>query len=222
MYFDYSDYYNYYNNYNPNMMPVVHGNLSYLRMFHACPKAPGVDIYVNNKKVATNLMYRSFTEYKLIVPGNYNIKVYKAGAHSTPLINKIVNIDHGSNSTIAVVGMLDDLDIVKVNDSEMGMLNYQAQVKFVHLVPNAPEVDVILPGGKILFSEIKYKQSSFNTIVMPANYTIQVRLSSSKQVVLTVPNVLLKPNKYYTIYAIGLSNSSPGLQAIIALDKASY
>ncbi|WDV44830.1 DUF4397 domain-containing protein [Clostridiaceae bacterium M8S5] len=215
MYYNYYDYFNW-------MIPVQHGNTSHLRLFHASPRAPGVDILLGNKLVASNLRYREFTKYMALMPGSYSLKIYKAGMRDVPIINKMIDISHGSDNTMAIAGELSNLEAIRVYDTAMTITDYKTQIKFVHLVPNAPPVDVILPNGLVLFNDISYKQSSENLLVSPANYTILVRVNSTKQVVLTVPNATLRSNKYYTIYAIGLANAKPGLQAIIALDRASY
>jgi len=49
---------------------------------------------------------------------------------------------------------------------------------------------------------------------MPMNYTLQVRVAGTDNVVLTVPNVPLEADKYYTVYAIGLAGEDPELQAL--------
>ncbi|WP_066503112.1 DUF4397 domain-containing protein [Abyssisolibacter fermentans] len=219
MYYDYYNYYNYYNNYY-NAMPINRN--SYLRFMHASPDAPGVDIYLNNSLVASNLRYQGFTPYMPLLPGSYNVKVYAAGMQTDPVINTTIDVLQDADYTVAVAGTLNNLKPVIISDTAMAMPGNEAQIKFVHLSPDAPAVDVTLPNGVELFENIEYKEISPNSLVPPANYTIQVRDNATKQVVLTVPNVLLKANKYYTVYAVGLLNGNPELQAIIALDKASY
>jgi len=49
-------------------------------------------------------------------------------------------------------------------------------------------------------------------------YTLQVRPTGTSTVVLTVPNVNLKPGMVYTIYAIGLVGKEPDLSALLVMD----
>jgi hypothetical protein len=51
------------------------------------------------------------------------------------------------------------------------------------------------------------------------NYTLQVRLAGTPDVVLTVPNVRLDPNKAYTVYAVGFAGREPKLEALLLTDK---
>ena len=52
-------------------------------------------------------------------------------------------------------------------------------------------------------------------------YTLQVRVAGTNTIVLTVPGVDVREGNYYTIYAIGLVGSQPGLQAILVEDGVS-
>ena len=54
-------------------------NASYVRVFHASPDAPPVDIYINNNLVFKSLAFGNFTEYMPLSMGNYKIEVYPEG-----------------------------------------------------------------------------------------------------------------------------------------------
>jgi len=97
-----------------------------------------------------------------------------------------------------------------------------AYVKFAHLSPNAGAVDVTVPDGKILFKNVNYKESTDYIQVPPGTYTFDVRPTGTKTTALYVPNVRLKAQRFYTVYAVGLVGDHPGLQALIPLDGSSY
>lgn len=206
-----------------NMYNYSYGyNTSYLRVLHASPDAPGVDVYLNNTLVARNLTYKNFTEYMPLMPGRYNVKVFATGTMSNPVINSIINVMPDSDYTVAATGFLDDIKPLVINDTSSMIPANKAQLKFVHLSPDAPAVDVTLPNGKKLFRNISFREVSDRILVDPGKYTVQVRVAGTDNVVLTVPNVMIKPNRYYTIYAVGTVKGEQPLQALIALDKASY
>jgi len=83
-------------------------------------------------------------------------------------------------------------------------------------------VDITLPDGKILFKNVKYKESTDYIQVPPGTYTIEARPTGTTTTALYVPNITLKSQRFYTVYAIGLVNDKPGLQALIPLDGSSY
>jgi hypothetical protein len=104
-------------------------------------------------------------------------------------------------------------------EAYMPMVDRRASyVRFVHLSPNAPAVDVTLPDGKKLFSNISFKERSNYISVAPGTYTLQVRPAGSDQVVLSVPGVRLAPGTIYTVYAVGLAGEQPPLDALLAVD----
>jgi hypothetical protein len=97
----------------------------------------------------------------------------------------------------------------------------RAYVRFVHLSPNAPNVDVSTGGNKV-FSNVGYKKATDYVEVKPGVYNFNVTVSENGQNVLTVPNTRLLPNRIYSIYAVGLAGSSPPLQVLIPLDGNTY
>ncbi|NBI05829.1 DUF4397 domain-containing protein [Senegalia massiliensis] len=197
-------------------------NTSYARILHASPDAPGVDVYLNNTLIAQNLTYENFTEYLPLMNGRYNVQVFATGTRSNPVIDTVINIMPNSDYTIAATGFLNDIQPLVINDTSYTIPPNMSQVKFVHLVPDAPKVDVTLSDGKKLFENIGFREVSKKILVDPGRYTLQVRIAGTDDVVLTVPNVVLNPSQYYTVYAVGTVKGNKPLQAIIALDKASY
>lgn len=195
---------------------------AYVRVLHASPDAPAVDVYANNVLIAQNLVYRGFTQYLALAPATYRILVYPTGTRATPVIDTQVDIAPNGMYTIAAAGLLQDIKAIVVPDTAAILPPNRTQLKFVHLSPNAPAVDITLPDGTVLFSNIRFGQISSNITVAPANYTLQARIAGTNQIVLTVPNALIRGNRYYTIYAVGLVDGNPPLQMLIALDKASY
>ncbi|MTI67337.1 MAG: DUF4397 domain-containing protein [Firmicutes bacterium] len=202
---------------NPYMNTV-----SYLRVLHASPDAPGVDVYLNNMIVASNLKFKDFTPYLPLMPGLYNVKVFPANTQVNPVINANIEVKPNSDYTVAAAGMLKEIKPIIIDDTSGRIPVNKGQVKFVHLSPDAPAVDITLPDGTILFENIKFGETSEKLLLDPGTYTLQARVSGTDNVVLTVPNVKINPQKYYTVYAVGLVDGPPPLQVLIALDKASY
>lgn len=210
------------NFYNPYPLYRVNPATSYIRILHASPKSPAVDIYINDTLTFKNLTYRGFTEYVEVIPGNYNIKVYATGTTTSPVLNKTLNIPVEKIYTIAAIGLLPNIDLLPVPETKIMEPANKAYIKFTHLSPNAPAVDITLPDGTILFKNIAYKQFTDYIEVPEGTYTLEVRVAGTNTTVLHVPNIKLKPQRFYTVYAIGLVNDSPGLQALIPLDGSSY
>ncbi|EJO5348024.1 DUF4397 domain-containing protein [Clostridium botulinum] len=195
---------------------------SHVRILHASPDAPAVDIYINNNLITKGLSYKGFTEYMPLKSTVYNIKVFPAGKKDTPVINKNIFIPPNSIYTVAAVGFLEDISLFPILDKKLDNKNpNKSYVRFVHLSPDAPKVDFYL-NNKEIFDNIGYKNITDYYEVDPKNYTITLKLGNTEDIALTSPNANLKPNKYYTVYAVGLAKGSPPLQVLIPLDGNSY
>lgn len=194
-------------------------SVGYVRILHAVPNAPNVDVYANDKLIAKNLKYGDYTDYMPINEDTYKISLYATGDTSSPVLTNMLSVKKDDIFTVAAGGDLENIAFVKVIDSNVPAQNGNAMVRFAHLSPNAPAVDITLPDGTVLFNNIAFKQVSAYNQAPPSNYTLETRLTGTPTVALTVPNVKLDGNTIYTIYAIGLAGESPELQALLLEDS---
>lgn len=208
--------------YNPYSLYRVSPKTSYLRVLHASPKSPAVDVYINDMLKFNNLAYGNFTDYIEVITGNYNVKIYAAGTKTTPVLNKNFFVPPEKIFTIAAIGILPNLELLAVPEPKILEPTDKVYIKFAHLSPNAGPVDIVLPDGTILFKNISYKGLTDYIQVPAGTYILEVRPTGTKTTVLYVPNIKLKSQRFYTVYAIGLLNGTPGLQALIPLDGSSY
>ena len=189
-----------------------------VRVIHTVPDAPNVDIYANDKLIISNLAYGDYTDYLSIPEGTYKISLYVAGTKDSPVLSNMITVNKNSILTVAAVGTLSDIGLLAITDSNEARKPGKAMIRLLHLSPNAPAVDITLPDGTVIFSNVAYKHITPYIDVMPMNYTLQVRVAGTSNVVLTVPDVNLNADRYYTIYAIGLAGGSPELEALLLQD----
>ena len=185
----------------------IKNNSSLVRVFHAAPQAPNVDVYVNDQMVFSNLD-----------EGEYNVSVYLAGQKDRPVINQMVDVPSQQIFTIAATGNLDNLGLLVIPDkvSKSPSQNYSS-VRVIHLSPNAPGVDILVDGDT-LFEDISFGEGTDYVDLNPGTYNVNVVLNTDKSVVLPL-KVTLNPDKIYTIYIIG---NPPTLQAVQVVDGNTY
>lgn len=192
---------------------------SFVRILHASPNAPAVDIYANGDLIVSNLAFSEFTQYLPVPSGNYNIKVYPTGNTTTPVINTDIYIPEGTVTNLAAVGILPDISLFQISESIIPANYGEPCVRFVHLSPNAPAVDIKLADDSIVFEDVSYKEVTNYVCVPAGTYSFKVTPTGSNDVVLTVPNVKLDKNYTYTIYAVGLAGGTPELQVLLTQEK---
>lgn len=212
-------YYNQYSNMLAQCYMLQQQMNSNIRVLHAVPNAPAVDVYANDNIIIKNLPYKELSSYIPVPTGNYNIKVYPTGTKTNPVIDESVYIPEKSFYTIAAIGELPDISLYPVQEPTSANKSGLSCVRFIHLSPNAPAVDIKLPDDSIVFSNMPYKGIANYTCVPSGTYTFRVTPTGTNDVVLTVPNVKLNPNTFYTIYAVGLVGETPKLDALLVTEQ---
>ena len=204
--------------YNSSMYAQRELSMGYVRIIHTVPDAPNVDIYANDQLIVNNLAYGVYTDYLPVAEGTYRISLYVAGTKDSAVISNMLTVNRNAIITVAAVGTLSDIELLAIPDANETRMPGKALIRFLHLSPNAPAVDITLPDGTVIFSNVSFKHITPYMDVTPMSYTLQVRVAGTSNIVLTVPNVNLMTNKYYTIYAIGLVGEKPELEALLLLD----
>ena len=189
---------------------------------HASPNAPAVDLYVDDTKVnATALNYPGNTGYLEVESGNRNFKVTPAGAGAgSAVINATVPLEADQAYSVFAVNTLSNIEALVLEDDLTEPASGKAHVRFVHLSPDAPAVDIAVQNGPVLFSNIQFKGSTAFVPVDAGTYTLEVRPTGSNTAVLS-PQVQLTNGAIYTIFAKGFltppanNNNTLGAEVII-------
>lgn len=195
---------------------------SYIRVFHASPDAPAVDVYINGKPEIRGLKYKSFSDYIALKPGPYNVQVFAAGTTTNPVISTRIEMPASRIFTAAAIGKLANISLYLIPDPRTPRKPGRAMLRFVHLSPDAPPVNLAIANGKTLFSNIPYKGITDYTTLMPGKYNFELNLAQNGKRVLWVPNIRIMPHRNYSIYAVGLAGGQPPLQVVIPLDGSTY
>jgi len=169
---------------------------------HASPNAPGVDLLLDNAKVGTPLTFPNNTGYLAVNAGTRNVKVNVTGT-STTVIGADVPVGAGLSYTVFAADSVSKIAPVLLSDTLTTPATGKAHVRFVHLSPNAPAVDVAVTGGGVLFGNKTFKSFTSFTPLNAATYNLEVRLAGTSTVVLSLPNITLTAGKIYTVFAKG-------------------
>ncbi|UPG64055.1 DUF4397 domain-containing protein [Metabacillus endolithicus] len=84
---------------------------SFVRVFHASPDAPGVDVYVNGNKAITNLVFQETTDYLQLPYGRYTIEVYPTGETTQPVLREQLSLTRNTYYTVAATGRVANLKL---------------------------------------------------------------------------------------------------------------
>ena len=181
---------------------------------HASPDAPGVDLLIDDVKVNTQpLTYPGNTGYLQAESGTRNIKVNVAGT-SNSVINGNLVVEADENYSIFAVDEVAEITALVLVDDLTPPAAGKAHVRFVHLSPDAPAVDIALTGGAVVFPNVAFKGfTAFTPLDAGVAYNLEVRVAGTSTVALVLPPVTLQPGKIYTVFAKGFL-AGTGAQAL--------
>jgi Domain of unknown function (DUF4397) len=185
---------------------------------HASPDAPGVDLLIDNSKVSTSaLTFPNSTSYLDVEPGVRNVKVNAAGT-STSVINADVTLVEDKNYSIFAVNTLAKIEAILLEDNLTAPAAGKAHVRFGHLSPDAPAVDIALKGGAVVFPNAKFKDFTTFSPLDAGTYNLDVRVAGTTTVALSIPPITLEAGKIYTVFArgfLGAGTNKLGAQIIV-------
>lgn len=192
------------------MAPVT--STSKVLVTHASPDAPGVDILVDNVVAASNLTFPNSVGYATLNSGTRNIKVNVTGT-STTTLQADLNLAADKNYSIFAVNNAASIEAIVLEDDLTSPATGKAHVRFIHLSPNAPAVDITTNTGAVVFPDYIFKEASAFTPLDAGTYNLEVRLAGTSTVVLDLPGINLSSGKIYTVFAKGLVGGT-GTQAL--------
>ena len=169
---------------------------------HTSPNAPVVDILVNSVAAVEDLGFTENTGYLTVPAGPQNIKVY-VPALDAIIFDQTLPIAPTTYFSIFAVDSVENINFFITNDDLTMPAAGKAHVRFMHLSPNAPAVDITDTDGNIIFGDYKFPDYSDFTPVDAGTYDLEVRLQGTDTVVLSLNDIVLEDGKIYTVYAKG-------------------
>ncbi|WP_088007079.1 DUF4397 domain-containing protein [Indiicoccus explosivorum] len=187
-----------------------------VRILHASPDAPAVDVYVDGELVVQELPFKEATDDLGLPAGTYTVEVFAAGSEYVPeeaVLATDLTVESGQEYTVAAANFLESLEFVVAPESTE-VTDGKAKIRVGHLSPDAPAVDVGIIGGDALFTGVEFPTVTEYIEVDPGTYDLEIRLPDGTQV-LPLENTELKANTVYSVYAI---NSADALEVTALVD----
>jgi hypothetical protein len=112
-----------------------------VRVVHASPDAPDVDVLVDGAPVLTGVPYLAASEYLEVAPGSRKLAVNAAGTATTVIDADVILVD-GTDYTVIASGLLDAIEPIVLQDDNSEPSAGLARVRAVHGAASAPAVDI--------------------------------------------------------------------------------
>lgn len=193
-----------------------------VRVMHASPDAPAVDIFVDGQKAVTALAFPKDTGYVSLPAGPHNVKVFASPSTGSgaPVLEANLTVGAGKDYTVLAIGQLGNstLALLPLEDNNAVPAEGKAHIRLIHASPDAPAVNVAVGGTKTnVFSNVAFKGVGAYTPVAAGSYDLDVNVASSGQTAKTVTGLSLGNKGVYTAVAVGLAGNAT-LQVVPLVD----
>jgi hypothetical protein len=202
-----------------------------LRVVHAAPAAPQVDVYLTAPDAALaasapagSLAFGQDLGPTEVPAGSYRVRVTAAGNPGALVFDSgTITLTDGANLVIAAIENVDPGPApiqLLVSDGETGArvlsAGTPASLRVVHASADAPAVDIVANDNFAapLVQDLAFPQATAFVDVPPAPYNVKVTAANTTTAVINA-NVTLQPATSYTVMAV---NNLASIEPLIATD----
>jgi hypothetical protein len=200
-----------------------------LRVVHASPDAPAVDVLVDGVRVLENLPYREYSEYLPIPAGTHEVRVNVTGTNTT-VLQATPAIMAGMDYTAAAVGFAGGkspaLNILLLTDNNALPAGQNIKVRVVHGAPSAPAVDIYVTtpfealGNKTpVLASVPFGVASGYLEVPASLYQARVAVAGTKTIAIDSHRLVTWPGIIRTVIAVDQKGGGSPFDFIILPDR---
>ncbi len=177
-----------------------------MRLVHAVPDAPVVDVVIDGALAAAQLEYADYTSYLHLSSGDHAVTVQAGG---TAIAEASFTLTPGQAITAIVMGPAASPEIRTFEDDLSPLILGNVRLNAIHAASGVDAVDLILPDGSPVLQGLAYGQSS-GGIDIPANtYPLAVTLAGG-----TVDQAIRPPQDFHLragmLYRLVVLGGTPG------------
>ena len=176
-----------------------------VRVVHASPDAPAVDVWVDGTRVFENVAFEDITDFAEVPAGSYNVQVVPAGETMPVVIEADLTLEAATDYIVVATDFLADITPIIMTADGGTPMDGNAWVRFFHGSPDAPAVDIaVADGGPVLISDVAFQEFSAYLEFPAGIYDLEARLAGTMDVALDLPGVVFGDGDVVTAYATGL------------------
>ena len=152
----------------PGIVGTVWPSASRTRFLNAAYGYQAFRIFVGNSRFVNLLNYASVTNYGRISAGYQTVTV--TGMDGYIYIQKTMPFQANGITTIAIINTAGGLDLLQITDSCCPPTNGYSSFRVGNLAINTNPLDVIMSDGRVVYSDLRYKEVGAFKRIMPGTY----------------------------------------------------
>lgn len=226
----------------PSCGNIGSANVAQVRFLHAALNTAAVNISIGNQNIVNGLTYSNLSTYTSAYSGFRTITVTTARSPRMILVQKTFPIRTGDVYTFALINTISGVDLLQISDNSCNTSSSDLGcMRVVALSPNAPALDVRLSDGRLVYSNVQYKEVTPFKRIRPGSYSFLITQTMPEAVPLEVdietiedmsilqqriyPDYVPEPlltfslqvqaNVHYTVYLIGRVGGTPAFSTLL-------
>ncbi len=196
-----------------------------VRAVHASADAPEVDISVNGNAVLQNVPFGVGSGYLELPSGTYNIDV-AASASGSSVINADLTFSAGTDTTIAAVNSLAQIEPLVLMDDNSAPADGQIKVRLVHAAPSAGPVDIYitaphadLHAASPVIEDFLFKSDTGYLEVPAGDYQVRVTVADTSTVAIDTGAISFAAGSISTAFALDPAHAGGDFGVLLLTDS---
>lgn len=203
--------------------PTAAAPTAAVRVVHASPDAPNVDVLVDDAVALTDVPFPANSPYLDVPAGARRLRVRAAGT-TTTVIDATPNLAANTSYTVLATGLLADIQPVVAVDDRSAPPAGQVKIRVIHAAPAAAGVDVYAtaPGAELatstpVLTNVPFRAVSDYLTVPAGTYQLRVVPTGTTTVAIDA-TVTLTAGQVRTVVARDNAGGGAPLGAIVLAD----
>jgi hypothetical protein len=197
---------------------------SRIRVVHASPDAPNVDVLLDDEEVLSDVPYLEASDYLEASAGAHNVKVNAAGT-ATAVIDTDVTLAEGADYTMIASGLAAEITPIVLLDDNSTPAAGTARVRAIHGAPGAPAVDVYVtaPGADIetalpVLTGVEFGDVADYLEVPAGDYQVRVTPAGTKVLAIDSGTLTLESGDVRTAIAVDAPGGGAPFDMLVLAD----
>jgi uncharacterized protein DUF4397 len=195
-----------------------------VRVVHASPDAPNVDVLVDDAEVLSDVPYLTVSDYLDVPAGDQTLKVNAVGT-ATTVIDADVSLVDGTDYTVIASGLVEALEPIVLQDDNSAPTAGNARVRAIHGAPGAPAVDIYVtaPGADLettipLLANVEFGDVADYIEAPAGDYQVRVTPAGTKTVVIDSGTLTLSSGQVRTTIAVDAAGGGAPFDLLVLED----
>lgn len=125
-------------------------------------------VTIRNTQVVNWLSYASLSGYLRVPAGYHTVTV--SGTDGYIYLQKTMPFQSGDPATIAIINTASGLDLLQITDACCAPTGGMAAFRVSNLALNSEPLDVLLGDGRVVYADVRYKETTAFKRIVPGAY----------------------------------------------------